>query len=112
MDLYEIWVDLAPGEKDRELVTAIQGWLDYHIANNTIERYRISRRKFGFGFAPLGEFHITIECKSLAQLDEAFSLAATRAGEAERLHVEVYRRVTNYHSALYRDYPDPEDRRE
>lgn len=111
MNLYEIWVDVAPGESDRELVAAMQAWLDHHVAHGTAEKYRISRRKFGFGFAPLGEFHVTIEFKDLAQLDQAFSLAAARVGHAEALHAEVYRRVTNYHSALYRDFPDPEDQR-
>lgn len=111
MRLYEIWVDLAPGAKDRELVTAIQNWLGHHVQNQTIESFRISRRMFGFGFAPLGEFHITIETKNLTQLEEAFSLTAVRTGEAENLHKEVYSRVTNYHAALYRDFPDPEDNR-
>lgn len=111
MNLYEIWVDLASGAKDLELTDAIHAWLGHMKDHGKIESYRISRRKFGFGFAPLGEFHITIETRDLAQLDEAFSLAATRTGEAERLHVEVYSRVTNYHAALYRDFPDTEDQR-
>ena len=111
MNLYEIWVDLAPGAKDRELTDAIHAWLGHMKDHGKIESYRISRRKFGFGFAPLGEFHITIEARDLAQLDEAFSHAATRTGDPERLHAEVYSRVTNYHAALYRDFPDPEDQR-
>ncbi|MFM9872050.1 MAG: DUF6614 family protein [Fimbriimonadaceae bacterium] len=111
MRLYEIWVDLAPGAKDRELVTAIENWLNHHILNQTIEAFRISRRMFGFGFAPLGEFHITIETKNLTQLEDAFSLTAVRTGDVEQLHKEVYSRVTNYNAALYRDFPDPEDNR-
>lgn len=111
MNLYEIWVDLAPGATDRELVTAIQNWLERHVQNQTIETYRISRRKFGFGFAPLGEFHITIETRDLAQLDAAFNLSATRTGDVEHFHREVYSRVTNYHAALYRDFPDTQDLR-
>jgi hypothetical protein len=111
MRLYEIWVDLAPGAKDRELVTAIENWLNYHVERSTIESYRISRRMFGFGFAPLGEFHITIETTNLTQLEDAFSLTAVRTGDVEQLHKEVYSRVTNYHSALYRDFPDTEDAR-
>ncbi|MBS1704509.1 MAG: hypothetical protein JST40_01435 [Armatimonadetes bacterium] len=106
MDCYEIWVDLAPGAKDTEFVDAINAYLGFLQAKGTIETFRIKRRKFGFGPADLGEFSISIETRNLAQLDEAFKVAATRTGEVEELHRQVYSRVQNYKSGLYRDYPD------
>ena len=46
--------------------------------------------------------------RKLAQLDAAFGHVATRDGEVERLHAPVYAMVTDFKSALYRDFPDPE----
>ena len=105
MDCYEIWVDLAPGVKDMELIEAVNNWLE-HLKPQGIASWRIKRRKLGFGPSELGEFHISIEFKNLADLDQVFLQAASRSDEDEQLHAEVYRRVTNYKSALYRDFPD------
>ncbi len=108
MNCYEIWVDLAPGVDDLEFVDALRGYLGAFQTDGQLETYRIRRRKFGFGPEGLGEFCITLEFKNLALLDAAFSTAATRTGEIEKLHREVYSRVRNFRSALYRDFPDPE----
>ncbi len=107
MNTYEIWCNLAPGERDLELVDAVRAYLGHFQSQGLIDSYRIRRRKFGFGPPELGEFCISIEFRDLAALDQVFGQAATRAGDVERLHVEVYRRVQNFRSALYRDFPDP-----
>lgn len=106
MNLYEMWFDRGPGATDTELVAAIHNWLNFLKDRGEIESFRLSRRKFGFGPAGMGEFHVTVETHSLDQLDQAFMTAASRFGEVETLHKEVYSRITNYSSALYRDYPD------
>jgi hypothetical protein len=103
---YEIWVDLAPGAKDLEFVAAVRAYLGHIQAQGKLEEYTIRRRKFGFGPSDLGEFHITISFRDLAQLDAAFFVAATRDDIVEPLHHAVYSRVCNYKSALYRDFPD------
>ncbi len=107
MDLYEIWFDRAPHADDLELVGAVHAWLGFLQSRGELVSYRISRRKFGFGPSGMGEFHVTIEFDNLTQLDTAFSTAARRYGEVEELHRAVYSRLTNYTSALYRDFPDP-----
>lgn len=106
MNLYEIWVDVAPGTTADELVEAIHRWLGFLKNRGEIEGFRVSRRKFGFGPDGLGEFHVTIEFQSLAQMDEGFFTAASHHPDVEALHADVYRRVTNYKSGLWRDYPD------
>lgn len=106
MDCYEIWCDLAPGVKDLEFVESVQAYLDCFVRNGDLHSYRIRRRKFGFGPSELGEFCMTLEFESLAKLDQAFSVAATRDGVIEELHSAVYSRVRNFRSALYRDFPD------
>jgi hypothetical protein len=106
MDSYEIWVDLAPGAHDLEFVAAVRAYLDHFKQNGKIEGYRIRRRKFGFGPSQLGEFVLTLDFANLTQLDTAFTEAATRDDVIESLHREVYSRVTNFKSGLYRDFPD------
>ena len=106
MNHYEIWVDLVPGAKDFEFIRAVRAYLEHIQSQGKLETYTIRRRKFGFGPADLGEFHITISFRDLAQLDEAFFVAATRDDIVEPLHHAVYSRVCNYKSALYRDFPD------
>lgn len=107
MNYYEIWCDLRESRCDLEFVKAVQHYLDHLKSQAKLDHWRLTRRKFGFGPEGLGEFHITLAFKDLAQLDHAFDLVATRTGEVERLHHPVYSMVTNFKSALYRDFPDP-----
>lgn len=108
MNYYEIWVNLKDSHRDLEFCKAVDAYMGHLRSQGTIESWRVTRRKFGFGPAHLPEFHISLAFKDLSQLDAAFSRVATRSGEVERLHADVYSRVTDFVSALYRDYPDPE----
>jgi hypothetical protein len=108
MQYYEMWVDLKDSRRDLEFAGAVDAYLGHLREQKRIEGFRLTRRKFGFGPEGLGEFNITVWTRDLAQLDEAFGVVATRSGEVERLHAPVYSMVTNFKSALYRDFPDPE----
>lgn len=108
MNTYAIWVDLKPGERDMEFASAVRAYLDWLSVRELIAGSRIARRKFGFGPEGLGEWHIEIHFHDLAQMDRTFAEVAKRAGDLEQLHGEVYRRVCNFRSGLYRDFPDPE----
>lgn len=108
MDTYAIWFDLAPGSRDLELARAVDGWLGALRGQGAIEGWSLERRKFGFGPEGLGEFHVRIQVRDLAQLDAAFRVAAARAEPLESLHAEVFRRVANFRAGLYRPFPDPE----
>ncbi|MBL9031295.1 MAG: hypothetical protein JNM80_06265 [Phycisphaerae bacterium] len=108
MDYYEIWVNLVDSRKDLEFVRAVDAYLGHLRSQGRLESWRLTRRKFGFGPPGLGEFHLTIAFKELAQMDAAFGVVATRAGEVERLHHPVYSMVKDFTSALYRDFPDPQ----
>lgn len=107
MNVYAIWVDLIDGSEDLAFSAALNAYLGDLQSRGTIESFTLERRKFGFGPEALGEFHIRILCKDLAQLDSAFNVVATRNGEVETLHGEVFRRVKNFRSGLYRTFPDP-----
>jgi hypothetical protein len=106
MNIYAIWVDLVDSSQDLEFVHAVNEFLGALRYRGQIHDFSIERRKLGFGPEGLGEFHLRIETTSLAQLDEAFFSAAARSEPLETLHANVFRRVTNYKSALYRTFPD------
>lgn len=106
MNCYEIWVNLVPGTRDLDFVVAVEQYLGALKAKGTVEQFRIRRRKFGFGPSELGEWNISIEFRSLAQLDEAFTMVAPREEPLEGLHRAVFEKVCDYRSGLYRDFPD------
>jgi hypothetical protein len=108
MNYYDIWVDLRDSRQDLAFARAVDAYLSHLRGQGKLESFTLARRKFGFGPDGLGEFHIRIAFRDLAQLDACFSVVATREGEVERLHHPVYSMVTNFRSALFRDFPDPE----
>lgn len=107
MNYYEIWCDLVDTRRDVEFARHVDAYLGHLRDAGKIADYRLARCKFGFNRPGLGEFHITVMAESLAQLDEAFEAVAPREGEVQALHAKVYSMVTNFSSALYRDFPDP-----
>ena len=107
MNIYHVWCDLRPGVSDVEFADRTQRYLDTLKASGRLVSHRITRAKLGLRPPALPEFHIMIEFESLAQLDQAFTAAATRAEPIEGLHHAVNSLVVNATFALYRDFPDP-----
>ena len=103
MDTYHAWFDLKNSGKDLEFSESLCRYLDYLKGQGKIHGYRLA----GFGPPGLGEFHVAIDVVNLAQLDEAFQLAATREPGIEKLHAAVYSAIQGVQFALYRDFPDP-----
>jgi hypothetical protein len=97
---------LKPGERDVPFVERLHHYLGHLVQEQKIVRYRVTRRKLGFGPPNLGDFHVAIEVKGLAQLDEAFAHVARRSGVVEGFHAAINQHVTNLAFALYRDFPD------
>lgn len=106
MDYYHVWCNLRDGVRDLEFCTHVARYMGYLRERGLIEGHRLTRRKLGFGPPGLGEFHIVIETRDMAQLEQTFRHVATRGGEVERLHRAVYAAVTDATFALYRDFPD------
>lgn len=106
MNVYHIWFDPKPGVSDVELVDRIHAYLGHLTGGGKIQSHRVTRRKLGFGPPSLGEFHVTIETRDLAELDAAFQQVASRSGAVEGLHAAVNQHVQNLTFALYRDFPD------
>jgi hypothetical protein len=106
MDVYELSVDLRPGVRDVDFVTALDAYLGLLAEAGRIESWRLLRRKLGLGHG--AEFKVLVETRDLGQLDEAFQLVSTRAGTVEDAHHGVNSLVTNFQASLYRDFPDPQ----
>jgi hypothetical protein len=107
MDYYHIWCNLKDSSKDLEFSRDVAAYLGHLMEKGLIIEYKLTRRKFGFSPDDLGEFHIIIAVSNLQQLEQAFQAVATRTGEVEKHHHPVYSAVTDFKSALYRDFPDP-----
>ena len=106
VDHYHVWVDLRQGVKDMDFATSITAMMQHMQRASTIEGHTLTRRKLGFGPETLGEWHIDILVKDMAQLEAAFDQVTPRTGEMEKLHAAVWSKVTNFKSGLWRDFPD------
>lgn len=106
MDVYHIWCNLKDGVKDTDFAQSARAYLDYLESSGLIAGYRITRRKLGLGPQQLPEFHVTLECEGMAQLDQAFNHVATRVDPVEGFHRAVNSKVRDALFALYRDFPD------
>jgi hypothetical protein len=106
MNIYHIWCDLKPGVGDLAFTEKVGAYLGHLKEQGLIDGFRVTRRKLGLGAAGLGEFHLMIEVRDLAQLDSAFERVAGRREPVEGFHFGVNSLVTNATFALYRDFPD------
>ncbi|MEM8795467.1 MAG: DUF6614 family protein [Pseudomonadota bacterium] len=107
MNIYHAFFDLEKGQSDLDFAEDLKGFLDYLTERGKIEGWRLMRRKLGLGPTGMGEFHLMIETRDLAQLDAAFEMASERTGEMEDRHASVNQKVSGITFALYRDFPDP-----
>jgi len=107
MNYYHIWCDLKPGIGDLTFAEKLAGYMGHLKENGLIQGYHLARRKLGLGAPGLGEFHVTIEVRDLAQLDSAFNRVASRRDPVEGFHFGANSLITNAVFALYRDFPDP-----
>lgn len=107
MDYYEAWFDLKPGVKDTDFARSLAHYMSYLKENRLLLGWKLTRRKLGLGPRELGEFHLVMETRDLAQLEEAFNHVATRSEPVESVHFGVNSKVQNLRFGLYRDFPDP-----
>jgi hypothetical protein len=106
LDVYHAWCDLKPGVGDVGFADKVASYMRHLEEQGLIESWRLTRRKLGLGAPGLGEFHLMIEVKDLAQLKQAFERVAERHEPTESFHFGVNSLVQNAVFALYRDFPD------
>jgi hypothetical protein len=106
MDLYHIWCDLKPGVSDITFSEKVAAYLGRLKDDGLIESWRLTRRKLGLSSHPGGEFHIIVETRNMAQLEDAFVRVSGRREPIEGFHHGVNSLAQNLSFALYRDFPD------
>jgi hypothetical protein len=106
MDYYQGWFDLKPGVRDADFACDLARYMTHLKGKGLIEGWRLARRKLGLGPAEFAEFHLVVETRNLAQLDEAFNHVASRREPVEGVHFNVNSKVQNLRFGLYRDFPD------
>jgi hypothetical protein len=107
VNIYHVWCNPKPGVGDIAFSERLAAYMDHLKAEGLIENWRLLRRKLGLAPKGLGEFHIMIEVKDLAQLEAAFERVAGRSEPVEGFHFGVNSLVEDAVFALYRDFPDP-----
>jgi hypothetical protein len=107
MDLYHVYCDLRPGVGDLVFADDVAAWLGHLRDQGLLAGWRLTRAKLGFGLKGMGDWHLIIEVRDLAQLEAAFQRVAARREPEEGLHVGVNSMVQNVTFALTRDFPDP-----
>ena len=107
MDIYHAWCDPKPGVGDLDFAEKVAAYMGHLKEQGLIESWRLTRRKLGLAPPGLGDFHLMIEVRDLAQLDDAFQRVASRREPVESVHFGLNSLVQNAVFALYRDFPDP-----
>jgi len=107
MDIYHIWADKEGDISDIEWVSNMQKFLQQLVDENKMISYRITRCKMGFrSIADMPEWHIMMEFRNMAQLEEAFQRVAPLEGELEDKHKSFNRFVSgNIQHAYFTDWP-------
>jgi len=106
MDIYHAWFNLKAGASDAVFAEKVAAYLGHLKGQDLIVSWRLTRRKLGLAPPQLGDFHLMIEVKDMAQLDAAFHQVASRQDPFEGLHFAVNSVVSDAIFALYRDFPD------
>lgn len=111
MNLYHCMIELRHGAQALAFASAAEAWLASLRTRGLIGDWQLYRRKLGLGSARHSDFLIQIEVDSLAQLDRAFGELSSHANhEDQRLYERMHDMIGTAEVALYRPYPDPEQR--
>jgi len=108
MDIYNIWADKKGDIDDGQWVINMNSFLQQLVDEGKMEKFRVMRMKLGFRSMDIPEWHIMMEFKNMAQLDQAHNRVAPLKGDLEDKHKSFnqFVDVTTIQHALYRDYPD------
>ena len=109
MNIYHCSIDLRNDAKALAFAIAMESWMEHLKASGSIQSWRLSRRKLGFGAPRARDFLLQVDLKDLAQLDHAFKHTGSGDEEVERLYAVVHQMIGEFDVALYRPFPDHEN---
>ncbi len=111
MNLYHCMISLKQDAQALAFAAAATKWFDLLLSRGLIGNWRHYRRKMGLGSASHSDMMLEIEVEGLGQLDAAFRSLSMAAGENDqRLYEQMHNMIASSEVALYRPYPDPEQR--
>lgn len=110
MNHFHIWCNLKAGTNARDFGDAAREFLVYLHEREYIEGYAIARRGFVIAPPDLGEFHVTVEFKSLEQMDRAMELVSDGSEEVAAFYNPLADWVRDVSLAMDRDYPEETQR--
>ena len=107
MDYYMIWANKEGDISDLDWVNNMKGFLNHLVDEDKLVDYKIARCKMGFrSVADMPEWQITMECRDMAQLEDAFKRVAPLGGELEEKHKSFNQFVADdIQHALFTDWP-------
>ena len=108
MDYYMIWANKEGEISDLDWVNNMKSFLDHLVNEDKLVDYKITRCKMGFrSVADMPEWQITMECRDMSQLEEAFKRVAPLEGELEEKHKSFNQFVADdIQHALFTDWPN------
>jgi len=106
MNHFHIWCNLKPGESDVRFGESVREMLGWLHEREFIEGYSIARRGFVIAPPDLGEFHVTVEFRSIEQMDRTLAFVSNGSDGTEELYRPLVEMVRDVSLSMDRDYPE------
>jgi hypothetical protein len=111
MNLYHCMITLKQDAQALSFAAATEKWLNSLKGDGLIGDWALYRRKMGLGSSHHSDMMLEIEVDGLGQLDQAFrSLSLSSDDNLQRMYDQMHGMIANVDVALYRPYPDPQQR--
>ena len=111
MNLYHAMIELKNDAQALAFAAACEKWMESLKDRGLIGEWRLLRRKLGLGSSRHSDMMLEIEVESLSQLEAAFSaLSSSTDPDAGHLYDRMHNMIAAAEIALFRPYPDPEQR--
>jgi hypothetical protein len=110
MNLYHCMIEIRRDAHAIAFAAAVEKWMGGLRERDLIADWRLFRRKLGLGSGGHSDFVLLIEVEGLGQLDEAFRSLQHATDIDPRQYELMHEMIATAEVALYRPYPDPEQR--
>jgi hypothetical protein len=106
MNHFHIWCNLKAGTDARDFGDGARELLSYLHEREMIEGYSIARRGFVIAPPDLGEFHVTVEFRSIEQMDHTLEYVSNSSEEAAAFYQPLAEMIRDVSLAMDQDFPE------
>jgi hypothetical protein len=106
MNHFHIWCNLKAGADAREFGDGARELLSYLHEREMIEGYSIARRGFVIAPPELGEFHVTVEFRSIEQMDHTLEYVSNGSEVVAAFYKPLAEMIRDVSLAMDRDFPE------